>query len=453
MKLDKTFDVLNKNDSSCLEKVSFLSDEQLQDCVANSVEAFGKLQKMSNEKRSELLSLCAKKLSERESLFSEIISLEAGKPITYAKVEVQRAVRTLELAAKECLTHKIKEHHIIEGKKTYFRRFILGPVLGITPFNFPLNLMMHKIAPALAVGASIVIKPSLFTPLTSLAFANLIDEVGFPKGSVLIAICDDTQAETLVKNKAFSMLSFTGSAKIGWMLKEICGKKKIALELGGNAPVIIEEVDDMDDVVKTVAIGCFLYAGQICISTQRILINEKLYLQFKEKFLKEVEQIKSGLSTDEKTINGPLISSDSLKRIEKAVMNSEGKCLIGGKIYNQTANIYAPTVLEDVPRKNPILAEEIFGPVCILESYKDFSGAIELANDSQYGLQIGVYASSQALIDEAFNRLEYAGIIINNVPGYRDDGMPYGGVKNSGFGREGVSFTMKEMTELKLMVI
>jgi glyceraldehyde-3-phosphate dehydrogenase (NADP+) len=449
----KTFNVLDKNNSEVLQTMSFVNSNHIETCIQSAKVAHETLQGMEPELRASLLRTCAQKLREQKNEFSCMISLEAGKPISYARVEVERAVKCLEIAANECRKLKNKEVSLIDGKKTLLRRFCLAPILGITPFNFPLNLMIHKVAPALAVGTSIVIKPSLYTPISSLMFAKLVAECGFPKGSLNIILCEDELAQSLVESNFFSMMSFTGSAKVGWMLKEKVGKKKVALELGGCAPVIVETVQDINFVAQEIAKGCFLYAGQICISTQRILVHEKIYFEFKKSLLKAIDEITSGPSTKEETINGPLISSESLARIHKTVINSKGRVLCGGEVLNEQSNIYAPTIIENPDSESALRNEEIFGPVASIESYSEFEEAIQRVNDSKFGLQIGVYTSSQEQMEFAFKHLEYAGVIINNIPGFRDDNMPYGGVKDSGFGREGIRYAMKEMTELKLMVI
>ena len=341
------------------------------------------------------------------------------------------------------------------GKTAYTKRFPVGPVLCITPFNFPLNLALHKIGPALAAGCSVILKPPPQAPLTALAFAKLVEEAGYPGGVLNVLVCDIPEAEIMVKDDRIKMISFTGSDKVGWHLKNICGRKKIALELGGNASVIVDDSADVDTAAKSIASGAFLYAGQICISTQRILVHNLVYEKFMDSLLGYVKLIKVGDPMEAGVTVGPVIDKENLVRIKEWVdeaIEKGAKVLIGGEVLREKNNLYKPTLVTDTEKEMKIVSREVFGPVATIEKIETFQEGVNKANDSDYGLQTGIFTNDLDHMKEAHENLEVGGVIINNVPGFRIDNMPYGGVKSSGFGREGIRYVMEEMTEPRLIV-
>jgi acyl-CoA reductase-like NAD-dependent aldehyde dehydrogenase len=307
----------------------------------------------------------------------------------------------------------------------------------------------------LATGCTTVIKPAPQAPMSCLAFAELFEEVGYPVGVINVLVCDFPVAEKLVKDERVAKLSFTGSDKVGWYLKSICGKKKVTLELGGNAAVIIDEDIDVEAISDLVAKGAYLYAGQICISTQRIFVHEKVYDRFQSALIESIGNLKVGDAQDESVLVGPIIDKGHIKRIDSWVQEAkaEGATILnGGSITSDKHNLYAPTLITNSTSKMKVAAEEVFGPVAVLEKANSFEDAIRMSNDSKYGLQVGVFTNSLKNFKYAFSELEVGGVIMNNIPGFRIDHMPYGGVKDSGLGREGLKYAMDEMTEGKLIV-
>lgn len=445
--------VYNKYNGNLLAQVPMISDSEK--VIKKAICAHKLLQKTTPLQRSGKLKQLSKLVEECAEELALIICNEAGKPISYARGEVSRCVATIDIASNECIKIKDTTIEINEDKEGIVRRFATGPILGISPFNFPLNLSLHKIAPALAVGTSVVLKPSPMTPLSVIRLAELIVQAGFPTDSVQIVNCSNEVSEKFVRDHRFSMLSFTGSPQVGWMLKNIVGKKKIALELGGNAPVIIEDAIDLAMVAKAVAIGAYLYAGQICISTQRILVNKRIRDEFEILLLASISQLVIGDPLDDKVLVGPMIDKSHVERMQVWVdeaTKAGAIVLCGGKIKDLEYNLYPPTLLTKTNSTMKVSRGEVFGPISTIESYHKFEDALEMANDSVFGLQAGVFTKDESKIELAFNELEFGGVMINDVPGFRVDHMPYGGVKDSGIGREGVRYTMDEMTELRLLV-
>ncbi|MEO1585880.1 MAG: aldehyde dehydrogenase family protein [Bacteroidota bacterium] len=451
--------VRNKYDQSLLSEVPKASISQMETAIASSQKGFQEMKAWSAGKRSEKLYQLKELLHQEAEFFAQLISAEAGKPIQYARGEIARCQTTLEFAAAEALRFSGEAIPIDfaagEGRTALTRRFPIGPIAAISPFNFPLNLALHKIAPALAVGCSIVLKPSPYAPLTALAFAGLIEQVGYPAGAVNVLMCDIPVAEKLVRDDRMHMLSFTGSPKVGWHLKEICGKKKVTLELGGNAAVVVDHTAKLEEAAHKIAVGAFLYAGQICISTQRIYVERAIFDRFIPLLVAEIEKIQSGNPADEAILNGPVIDKAHFERIASwvdAAQKEGAKVLTGGKAIEADRFVYAPTLLTATRNEMKVVSEEVFGPVAIVEAVADFDAAIAAVNDSQYGLQAGVFTNSVDHMKQAHNELEVGGLMINNIPGFRVDSMPYGGVKSSGFGREGLRYAMEEMTEPRLLV-
>lgn len=455
----KTQKVVDKYHAQLMAEIPMASDAQMEEAIAASERAFGIIGNWSAGKRSEMLQKVLDLLIDRKEAFVELLIHEAGKPRSYSENEIARCITTLSTAVAEALRfggeYVAIDYGAGEGK-TAFTKFVpIGPIACITPFNFPLNLLLHKVAPALALGCPVVIKPAPQSPLCALALAALVEEAGYPAGAFNALICDIPEAEKMVKDDRLKMLSFTGSDAVGWYLKSICGKKKVALELGGNASVIVDESADIENIVALIAKGAFLYAGQICISTQRIFVHEKHFEVFTKRLVEEVEKLHPGDPSDPKTLVGPVIDGGHLKRIDHWVqeaVDAGAQLLCGGRIHDEKHNTYYPTLLTNTQSEMKVCANEVFGPVAIVEKVKNFDEAIRKTNDSRYGLQVGVFTNDFEHFKKAHNLLEVGGVIMNNIPGFRIDSMPYGGVKDSGLGREGIKYAMHEMSEPRLIV-
>ena len=456
---EKSSPVFDKFTGEIMAEVIMATDDMIEKSLVSSVSGYKILKSWSAGKRSEYLSKLKDALKNREDEAIELLIKEAGKPRSYAKAEIQRCLTTIEAAAIEAkrLTGEMVpidfDHG--EGKTAFTKRFPIGPVLCITPFNFPLNLVLHKVAPALACGCSVIVKPAPQAPLSALFLASLIEEVGYPAGVANFVNCSIDKAEKMVKDERIKMISFTGSEKVGWHIKSISGTKKIALELGGNAAVVVDDCNNFESIAKKIAMGGFLYAGQICISTQRIFVHKNIYTPFKELLIKEINALKVGDPKSEDVSVGPLIDNHHLERIKewtKEAVDNGAVVLTGGKIVDEKQNIFAPTLLENAKSPLKVVDEEVFGPIAILDSFNSFDEVISMVNNSKFGLQVGVYTDSITHLKKSHAELEVAGVIINDIPGFRIDTMPYGGIKMSGFGREGLKYTIEEMTELRLIV-
>ena len=457
---DGTFNtVIDKYTGEHLARIPHATDPQMEEAIAAAYASRAAVRKLSTGERSAKLEALASLIAKHEQELALLIVKEGGKPIGYAKTEIARCITTVRTAAAEALRFTGEsvavDYGAGVGKTAFTKRFPIGVIAAITPFNFPLNLVLHKVAPAMAIGCPVVLKPAPQAPLSSVALAKLIEEVGWPKGAFNVVMCGVPVAEKLVKDDRVAMLSFTGSDKVGWHLKSICGKKKVALELGGNASVIIDEGVDLASTAKTVAVGANIYAGQTCISTQRIYVVKSIFAQFRDLLVKEYTALKAGDPNDASVTVGPIIDKGHFDRIARWVneaVTGGAQVLSGGKAVDVDRNIYAPTLLTGTKRDMKVTCAEVFGPVAILEEVADFGEAITRVNDSTYGLQAGVFTDSVAHMKCAHDELEVGGIIINNVPGFRVDSMPYGGIKDSGLGREGVKYAMEEMSEPRLLV-
>jgi acyl-CoA reductase-like NAD-dependent aldehyde dehydrogenase len=423
--------------------------------TANAAKAMGALPAHS---RYHLLQRIAGSLYDRREEFARLMTAEAGKPIADARREVTRAVQTFTIAAEEAkrIGGEVIPLDWTPGTDSHvgiLRRFPLGPILGITPFNFPLNLVAHKVAPALAAGNPILIKPAPQTPLTALLLGEVALEAGLAPGGLNVLPCANDVAERLVVDPRFKLLSFTGSAPVGWRLKEKSGKKKVVLELGGNAGVIIEPDADLDYAAQRCATGGFGFAGQTCISVQRILVHHSIADLFTTKLLLQVARLRGGDPSDEGTVVGPLIDQKAADRVEQWIAEavSQGaRVLLGGK---RMGSVVEATVLSNVTPTMKVSCEEVFGPVVTVTPYRRFEEAIELLNGSEYGLQAGVFTQDVNKVFHAFRHLEVGAVLANEIPTFRADHMPYGGVKDSGLGREGLRDAIEEMTEPRFLVL
>lgn len=426
--------------------------------IQSTVDAAKPMGALPSHARYYLLQRIAGALYDRRDEIAKLISNEAGKPVTDAKREVARAVQTFTVAAEEAkrIPGEVIPLDWMPGTDSHLgimRRFPIGPVLGITPFNFPLNLVVHKVAPALAAGNPILIKPAPQTPLTALLLGEIAMEAGVPPGGLNVVPCDNTVAEQLVVDPRFNLLSFTGSAAVGWMLKGKCGKKKVVLELGGNAGVIIEPDADLDFAAQRCAAGGFGYAGQTCISVQRIFAHHSIADLFTTKLMLQVARLKAGDPSDESVVIGPLIDQKAAQRVEEWIgeaVSQGARVLLGGK---RMGSVVEATVLSHVTPAMKVSCQEIFGPVVTVTPYRQFDEAIAALNQSDYGLQAGVFTQDVNKVFHAFQHLEVGAVLANEIPTFRADHMPYGGVKDSGIGREGVRAAIEDMTEPRLLVM
>jgi len=454
-----TAEVRNPYDGSLFATVHRADAPLMDAAIAAAQKAFEKTRSLTIYERVTILERMVGGLRRRAEEIARVIMFESGKPITLARAEVARGISTFDLAARE--VHRLEGETLPlditavgKGHLGITRRFPLGPVAAITPFNFPLNLVAHKVAAAIAVGNSVVLRPASQTPVTSLLLGEVAMEAGIPEGALNVVPSPIEQAEQLVADERIKMISFTGSPDVGWPLKTKAGKKKVALELGGNCAAIVATDADLDLAFPRLAAGAFGYAGQSCISVQRIIVHRSIYDEFLEGFLREVDrEVGVGNPADEHVICGPLITANDANRVEQwceEAIRNNGQRLLGGK---REGNVIWPTVLAKVPVGMRVNAQEVFGPVVTLAPYDSFDQAIELVNDSRYGLQAGVFTRDVNRIFQAFERLDVGGLIANDYPTFRVDNMPYGGIKDSGFGREGVKYTMQEMTEPKLLVL
>ncbi|MBS1904561.1 MAG: aldehyde dehydrogenase family protein [Bacteroidetes bacterium] len=449
--------VINPYDSSTIGSVTYADSAQMSAAIGVAADA-PKQYSLTAQQRADILTKAARLLQERKEEFARLITLEAGKPITYSRVEVDRAVFTMSASATAASTWD--DDRPVDtmgapnaaGRSVTMRYFPAGPVAAITPFNFPLNLVMHKVAPAIACGCSVVLKPAPQTPLTAFLLADTLTEAGLPPGWLNIVPCENDVAEELVTDDRIKVVSFTGSAAVGWKLKSLAPKKKVTLELGGNGAVIVDEVTDWEKLIPTLASSAFYYAGQVCISLQRLFVRRELYGELVKRIVRYAGTVTVGDPIDAATVVGPLISEAAASKawtwVERAVA-AGAKKHTGERL---SPRMISPTVLTDVPTDCEISCEEAFAPVVIVEPYDDFDAMLSRVNSSRYGLQAGLFTTDQTKTRHAYETLELGGLIINDTNTFRIDTMPYGGVKDSGFGREGVTWAMQEMCEVKVLV-
>ena len=438
-------------------ETSYISDVQYEMAVERAL----KIRQVALEwpifKRYESLMYIASSMENQLEEFTELICQEAGKPYRHSHTEVLRAIQTFKIAAEE--SKRLPAEYLSidwteagQGKEAWVKYFPIGLVAGISPFNFPLNLAVHKIAPAIAAGCPIILKPSSQTPLSTLALAKIIDESEVPKGMVSILPMQRHKGERLVSDSRINLLSFTGSAEVGWSLKSRAGNKRVILELGGNAGMIVTPSADIELAVKKAVSSGFAYSGQICIHTQRIFVHSTILNEFIEKLLPQVTALKFGNPLDPSTDISVMIDADNAIRVENWVneaLSNGAHLLCGGHRRN---NYYEPTILTHTHSQMKVWAKEIFGPVVILEPYTTLDEAINMVNCSDYGLQAAVFTSNLHELDYSFQHLEVGGVIINDAPTFRVDHMPYGGVKLSGLGREGVKYAIRDMLEPRILV-
>ncbi|GAB4420598.1 MAG: aldehyde dehydrogenase family protein [Anaerolineae bacterium] len=455
---DRVADVRFPYTGDVIAQVYQAGPRDLEDAIAAAERGFAITRQLPAHARSRILYNLLEQMERRTEELVEALTLEGGKTQNVARGEVARAKETVRVAAEEAkrITGEIVPMDWTEAGENrhgFARRFPLGPVLGIAPFNYPLNLACHKLAPAIAAGNSFILKPASNTPLSGRLLVEMTLEAGFPPEALSYVVCPGSQAEALVRDPRIKFLSFTGSSAVGWHLKEIAGRKRVGLELGGNAAAIVHEDANIDYAVSRIAVGGFTNAGQNCISVQRVLIHRPVYHETLEKLLDRISRMKVGDPRDPEVEVGPMIdaraAAEAFATVQEAIA-AGAQVLLGGTCEGA---LFQPTVLGNTTPQMRVNRQEIFAPVITVTPYDDFDQAIELANDTDYGLQSGVFTQNVNRIMRAFERIEVGGLQINDVSTFRVDQMPYGGVKGSGIGREGPRYAIEEMTELKLMVI
>jgi acyl-CoA reductase-like NAD-dependent aldehyde dehydrogenase len=453
-----SFEVKSPFDGAVVASVASPTKTDIEAAVEAAAAVFDEARKLPVHVRADALMHISQRLAERNDEVGELIAREGGKPIKWAKVEATRAVATFRWAAEEIRRSggemmRLDTEASLGSRLGIVRRFPLGPVLGIAPFNFPVNLVAHKLAPALAVGAPIVIKPATKTPLGALLLGELFLETDLPPAMCSVLPVGGSEAGEMARDKRFAKISFTGSSEVGWGLKAASPKKAVTLELGGNAGVIVHSDGDLATAAQRIAYGGYYQAGQSCISVQRVLVHDAVASEFTDALVSEVNKLVTGDPMSPETDVGPVIEHDALERISAWVdeaVQSGAEVLCGGK---REDPFYLPTVLAATEADMKVRCEEIFGPVVTVGTYSDFESAIAEINNSKYGLQAGVFTKDIDRLMTAHRDIEVGGVVANDVSAFRADQMPYGGTKDSGFGREGLRYAMDEMTEPRILVL
>jgi acyl-CoA reductase-like NAD-dependent aldehyde dehydrogenase len=452
-------DVRDKYSGQLATRVAVPDAKATEKAIAAAVKAARPMREYKPWARQAVLQHCAQRFAERRDELAEALCIEAGKPIKDAAGEVTRLIETFRIAAEEAVringeTINLELASRLDGYHGYTKRVPLGPVSFITPFNFPLNLVAHKVAPAIAAGCPFVLKPSEKTPIGALIIGEVLAETDLPKGAFSILTLDGAHASPLVEDPRFKLLSFTGG-QIGWDLKARAGHKKVTLELGGNAACIVDADQDpqLDRVVERLIFGAFYQSGQSCIGVQRIYAHADIYDALKRKLVAATKKLKAGDPKDKSVFLGPMIDEAAAERLHGWILDAKkagGRILCGGK---RNGNMLDATLMEDVPADARANRMEAFGPFALLAPFRRFDEAIAMVNDSDYGLQAGIFTDSLDHAMRAWNELEQGGVIVNDIPSFRVDNMPYGGVKLSGLGREGVRYAIEDMSEIRLMVM
>lgn len=426
--------------------------------IEAAVRGFEVARRLPTHARVAILEGTSQRIAQQAEELAQLLAREAGKPIRYARAEVQRAVLTFALAAAECrapegLVLPLDLEPRGEGRLCLTRRVPRGPVTAISPFNFPLNLIAHKLAPAIAVGAALVLKPPPQCPLTGFRLARILAEAGLPPGVLNVVDAAPDDAQRLVEDERMKVLSFTGSDAVGWKLKRLAGKKQVLLELGGNAPCVIDEGVELERVLDKVVQGAWAYAGQVCIKVQRVLVHASLFEAFTRAFVEHTRALAVGDPLDPQTVVGPLIEPVHVARVRAWIdeaLAGGARLLCGGEV---EGSIVRPAVLVDVTPDMKVCREEVFGPVTVVEPFERFEDALAACNATRFGLQAGIFTRDVGRALQAFRELDYGGVVINDVPTFRVDNFPYGGTKDSGIGREGVRYAMAELTEPRVLVL
>jgi acyl-CoA reductase-like NAD-dependent aldehyde dehydrogenase len=454
----KTLEVINPYDASVVAKTYQAGQQELEEAITAAEKVQKEMRNLPSYKRYEILMQIADGLTKDRKRLGKVLAQESGKPLIYAQGEIDRAAQTFVVAAEEA--KRLPSEYMSldwtasgKGREGIVKYFPVGLVAGIAPFNFPLNLAVHKVAPAIAAGCPIILKPASSTPLSTLELAKIIDKTDLPKGAVSIIPMDRESGNQLVTDERFKLLSFTGSPVVGWEMKKHAGKKKVVLELGGNAGVIVTETANMDKAIKQSLIGAFSYSGQVCIHAQRIYVQKSAFNTFVEEFTEATKGLKFGDPCDKNTDVSSMIDEKNAMRIESWVneaVKDGAKVLYGGE---RKGTFYTPTILSNTTLDMKVCSLEAFGPIVVIEPFDTFQEAIDMVNTSVFGLQAGVFTNSLKEMKYAHEELEVGGVVINDIPTFRVDHMPYGGVKDSGLGREGVKYAMHDMLEPRILII
>lgn len=455
---NNTLPVYDKYSGDKISEVAIANQEDINQAITKAVSAQKDMQKLKAYQRQNILSYCVDTFKQRHEELSLSLCVEAGKPIKDAKGEVDRLIDTFRIAAEEAVRigGEVIPMDISARTSQYSgmsKRVPIGPCSFITPFNFPLNLVAHKVAPAIACGCPFILKPASLTPISALILGEILSQTDLPEGAFSILPCTREGAALFTTDDRLKLLSFTGSPDVGWDLKAKAGKKKVVLELGGNAAVIVDKDADIEDAIDRIIIGAFYQSGQSCISVQRIIIHQDIYQEFENALVHATSALQMGDPKDTNTFIGPMISEKEASRLDSWITEATEKgsqILCGGK---RQGSMMEATLLTNVPEDADIVTQEAFGPIAVLSSFADFDQALENVNNSQYGLQTGIFTKDIYKILKAWDCLEVGGIIIGDVPSWRVDHMPYGGVKNSGIGREGIRYAIEDMTEIRLLAI
>ena len=450
--------VTDKYSGEVVTRVALATPSLIDTAIELAAEAEPAMRKVPSYARRDVLAHCVKRFTERAEELAYALCVEAGKPLRDARGEVTRLIDTFRIASEEAtrVGGELLPLDISARTKSYrgmYKRVPIGACSFISPFNFPLNLAAHKVAPAIAAGCPFVLKPASLTPIGALLIGETLAETDLPEGAFSILPTPREGAEQLTRDARLKLLSFTGSPEVGYKLKEQAGRKPVILELGGNAALIIDQDSDLDDAVERTVFGAFYQSGQSCISVQRILVHAGVYAAFEEKLVAKTKALKMGDPKLEDTFIGPLISEKEALRLERWIESAQARgatLLCGGR---REGAMLEATLLRDVPKDDPLVCQEAFGPVAVLSRFDDFDAALAEVNDSAYGLQAGVFTRDLYRAHKAWDELEVGGVIIGDVPSFRVDNMPYGGVKQSGLGREGVHSAIEHMTEVRMMVI
>lgn len=451
-------EVSDKYTGELATRVAMASPEDIDRAIAAADQASEPMRKMPPFERKAVLDHCVQRFEQRFDELAMSLCIEAGKPIKDSRGEVTRLIDTFRIAAEESVRIEGQVLNLeISPRARGYRGMVkpvpIGPCSFISPFNFPLNLAAHKMAPAIAAGCPFVLKPASRTPIGALMIGEILAETDLPNGAFSILPCSRDGADLFTTDERLKLLSFTGSPSIGWKLKERAGKKPVILELGGNAAVVVDKDADLDDAVDRIIVGAFYQSGQSCIGVQRILIHHHVYDQFKANLVAATKGLKMGDPKDEDTFIGPMISEQEAERLDHWIqegVKAGGKLLCGGA---RDGAMLEATLMEEVPEHLDICAEEAFGPVAVLSKFNSFDEALRRVNDSQFGLQAGVFTRDWVKVQQAWDELDVGGVVIGDVPSWRVDNMPYGGVKESGLGREGIRYAIQDMTELRLLVM
>ncbi|MDH3210917.1 MAG: aldehyde dehydrogenase family protein [Myxococcales bacterium] len=455
---NRDLEVTDKYTGEVVTRVAMADPAAIDAAIGRAAGAAGPMRELPAYARQRVLDHCVARFRERQEELAMALCIEAGKPIRDARGEATRLVDTFRVAAEESvrITGEVMPLDIsprAHGYTGMWKRVPVGPCSFISPFNFPLNLAAHKVAPAIAAGCPFVLKPASLTPVGALIIGEVLAETDLPAGAFSILPARRDGAGLFTTDDRLKLLSFTGSPEVGWDLKARAGKKKVVLELGGNAAVIVDRDADLDDAVARIVFGAFYQSGQSCIGVQRILVHEDVHFAFRERLVAATEALKMGDPKDPETFIGPMISEKEAARLDawiQASVAAGGRLLCGGK---RDGAMLEATLLEDVPVDREVVCKEAFGPVAVISSFRDFDLALDQVNDSAYGLQAGIFTRDLYKAQRAWDRLEVGGVVIGDVPSWRVDHMPYGGVKDSGLGREGVRFAIEDMTEIRLLVV